>query len=259
MSSISAGGGPAAPVICAAGAGGFELVVFDWDGTLIDSTHAITDAIRASAADLGLPVPSRERASHVIGLGLLDAIHYAVPTIRREQLPAFVERYRAHFLRRDEQLQAFEGIPQLLAELQAAGVWLAVATGKSRAGLDRALVQTGWHAHFLSTRCADEGAPKPDPWMLDDLFEEIGVAPQRAVMIGDTTHDLKMAGAAGAAAVAVSYGAHPADELRACAPAACVDSVAELRGWLLPRLAPQPPGLAGAGGAAAPAGSRSPG
>ncbi len=221
----------------AAAPGGFELVVFDWDGTLIDSTHAITEALRASAADLGLPVPSRERASHVIGLGLLDAIHYAVPTIAREQMPAFIDRYRVHFLRRDAELQAFDGIPQLLAELQAAGAWLAVATGKSRAGLDRGLLQTGWRAHFLSTRCADEGAPKPDPWMLDDLCEEIGVPPRRAVMIGDTTHDLKMAAAAGAASVAVTSGAHPAADLRACAPAACVDSVAELRAWLLPRLA----------------------
>lgn len=216
----------------------FELVVFDWDGTLIDSTRAITDAIQGSAADLGLPVPSRERASHVIGLGLLEAIHYAVPTIAREQLPAFVERYRTHFLRQDALLQPFDGIPSLLAELEAAGVMLAVATGKSRVGLNRALEQTGWNRHFLMTRCGDEGAPKPDPWMLLDICATLATDPSRAVMIGDTTHDLRMAIGAGATPVAVAYGAHPVDELRALAPAACVDSVAQLRAWLLPRLAP---------------------
>jgi len=219
----------------------FELVVFDWDGTLIDSTRAITDAIRLSAADLGLPVPTRERASHVIGLGLLEAIHFAVPKIAREQLPAFVERYRVHYLREDAHLQPFDGIPALLAELEAAGVMLAVATGKSRAGLNRALEQTGWKRHFLTTRCADEGAPKPDPWMLLDICAELATEPARAVMIGDTTHDLGMAAAAGATAVAVTYGAHPQAELRARAPAACVGSVAELRSWLVPRLSPVAP------------------
>ena len=216
----------------------FELVVFDWDGTLIDSTGAIADSIQASAADLGLPVPSRERASHVIGLGLLEAIHYAVPQITREQVPAFVERYRFHYLREDANLRPFAGIPELLAELEAAGVMLAVATGKSRAGLNRALEQTGWRRHFVTTRCADEGAPKPDPWMLCDIGEELGTDAESTVMVGDTTHDLRMAGSFGAAAVAVTYGAHPADELQALAPAALVDSVASLRNWLLPRLRP---------------------
>lgn len=219
------------------GADRFELVVFDWDGTLIDSTHAIADAIQASAADLGLPVPTRERASHVIGLGLFEAIHYAVPEIRREQMPAFIERYRRHFLRADEHLRAFDGIDALLAELGLAGATLAVATGKSRAGLNRALLQTGWGRHFATTRCADEGIPKPDPWMLHDICEELGIETGRAVMIGDTSHDLRMARAAGASAVAVTYGAHPVEELRACQPSACLDSVAQLRAWLLPRLA----------------------
>jgi len=214
------------------------LVVFDWDGTLVDSTSAITDAICLSAADLGLPVPTRERASHVIGLGLLEAIHYAVPQIQRAQMPAFIERYRHHFLKRDEYLMPFDGVPALLAKLAGLGVPLAVATGKSRAGLDRALVQTGWGRLFATTRCADEGAPKPDPWMLHDICEELDVDPARLVMIGDTTHDLRMATAAGARSVAVTYGAHPVAELEACAPEAIVRSVGELRDWLLPRVAP---------------------
>lgn len=219
----------------------FELVVFDWDGTLIDSTRAITDAIRGSAADLGLPVPTRERASHVIGLGLLEAIHYAVPTIAREQLPVFVERYRAHYLRQDALLQPFDGIPELLAELDSAGVMLAIATGKSRAGLDRALGELDWGRHFLVTRCGDEGVPKPDPWMLRDICETLATDPGRAVMIGDTTHDLRMAAGAGTACVGVTYGAHPVEELRALGPATCVDDVGQLRDWLMPRLSPVVP------------------
>jgi len=214
----------------------FRLVVFDWDGTLIDSTAAIVHALRASAADLGLPIPSRERASHVIGLGLFDAIGIAVPAIEREQLPEFVVRYRHHYFAVDGRLEPFEGIPQLLGELVDAGAWLAVATGKSRAGLDRALEQTGFARHFLTTRCADEGAPKPDPWMLRDICEELGVDPVQTVMVGDTTHDLGMARAAGAGAIAVTYGAHPRRELEAEPSLAMVDSIAELRETLLGRV-----------------------
>jgi phosphoglycolate phosphatase len=123
---------------------------------------------------------------------------------------------------------------------------LAVATGKSRAGLNRSLLQTGWARHFATTRCADEGVPKPDPWMLQDICEELGIEAGRAVMIGDTSHDLRMARAAGASAVAVTYGAHPVEELLACEPSACLDSVAQLRAWLLPRLAA--PGVQGVQG-----------
>ena len=218
--------------------GGFALVVFDWDGTLMDSTAAIANAIRGSAADLGLPVPSHAQASHVIGLGLLEAIHTAVPAIDRSQVPAFVERYRVHFLRDDPGLKAFDGVPALLAELEGLGTLLAVATGKSRAGLNRALEQTGWRHHFITTRCADEGTPKPDPWMLLDICSELGLDPAQAVMIGDTTHDLGMALAAGSASVAVTYGAHPEALLRAASPDAVVDSVEALRQWLLARVAP---------------------
>ncbi|RPH58489.1 MAG: HAD family hydrolase, partial [Burkholderiales bacterium] len=162
----------------------YRVVVFDWDGTLIDSTAAIVHAIRASAADLGLPVPTREQAAHVIGLGLFEAIRSAVPMIDRAQIPAYVDRYRHHYLRRDAQLEPFEGVPQLLSELADSGAWLAIATGKSRAGLNRALDQMGWTARFLTTRCADEGAPKPDPWMLRDIFNELGLDAADAVMVG---------------------------------------------------------------------------
>jgi phosphoglycolate phosphatase len=210
----------------------FDLVVWDWDGTIVDSTSAIADAIVGAAADLALPVPSQRDARWVIGMGLLEAIHHAVPAIRREQVPAFVERYRVHYLRRDAELKTFEGIPEVLRGLDAAGVPLAVATGKSRVGLNRALVQTGLGPRFVSTRCADEGAPKPDPWMLRDLGETLQVPPERMVMIGDTTHDVGMALAAGAASVAVLYGAHEPEVLRASGTDAVVGSVGELAAWL---------------------------
>lgn len=210
-----------------------RLVVFDWDGTLVDSTAAIVEAIQGAAADLGLAVPDRSRAAHVIGLGLLDAIRIAVPGIQRERVPDFVDRYRVHFLRRDGQLSAFPGIVELLDDLAAAGRWLAVATGKSRAGLNRALDQAGWHRRFATTRTADEGVPKPDPWMLRDICEELAMSPDEILMVGDTTHDLGMARSAGAAAVAVTYGAHPPDELRREPSLAMVSSVAQLRAVLL--------------------------
>ncbi|MEN9316711.1 MAG: phosphoglycolate phosphatase [Pseudomonadota bacterium] len=210
----------------------FDLVVWDWDGTIVDSTSAIADAIIGAAVDLGLPAPSERDARWVIGMGLLEAIHHAVPTIRREQMPAFVERYRVHYLRRDAELRTFTGIPELLRGLDAAGVPLAVATGKSRVGLNRALAQTGLGPRFAATRCADEGAPKPDPWMLRDLGETLMTPTSRMVMIGDTTHDVGMAQAAGAASVAVLYGAHEPDGLRASGPDAAVGTVAELADWL---------------------------
>ncbi len=210
----------------------FDLVVWDWDGTIIDSIGAVADAMQGAAADLGLPVPSQRDARWVIGLGLLEAIHHAVPSIRREQVPAFVERYRVHYLKHDAGLKLFDGIAELLRGLDAAGVPLAVATGKSRVGLNRALVQTGLGPRFVATRCADEGAPKPDPWMLRDLGDTLQVAPGRMVMIGDTTHDVGMAKAAGAASVAVLYGAHEPDALRASGADGIVGSVSELAGWL---------------------------
>lgn len=210
----------------------FDLVVWDWDGTIIDSVSAVSDAMIGAAADLALPVPTPEQARWVIGMGLMEAIHHAVPTIRRDQMPAFIERYRVHYLKRDAELKVFEGIPELLRGLDVAGVPLAVATGKSRVGLNRALVQTGLGARFATTRCADEGAPKPDPWMLRDLGEELQIDPGRMVMIGDTTHDVGMAQAAGAASVAVLYGAHDPASLHAIGPDAVVATVSELAAWL---------------------------
>jgi phosphoglycolate phosphatase len=210
----------------------FDLLVFDWDGTLMDSAAAIAASIQDSCRDLGLPVPDDRRASHVIGLGLKDALEYAVPDLAQQDYGKLVERYRHHFLERDRRLTAFEGVEAMLRKLAGDGFMLAVATGKTRAGLDRALKATGFGPVFHGSRCADECWSKPHPAMLLELMEEFGTAPPRVLMIGDTTHDLQMAANAKVASVGVSYGAHPREQLAELEPLACVDNVPELAAWL---------------------------
>ena len=210
----------------------FELLVFDWDGTLMDSAPAIAACIQASCRDLGLPVPDQRTASHVIGLGLKDALSYAVPELAVEDYGRMVERYRHHFLARDAQLELFAGAEPMLRQLADAGHLLAIATGKSRAGLERALAATGFGDLFDASRCADECFSKPHPAMLLELMAELGGAPASTLMIGDTTHDLQMALNAGVGALGVTYGAHPRSQLVALAPLACVDSIGDLSGWL---------------------------
>lgn len=210
----------------------FRFIVFDWDGTLADSTGIIADSLQQACRDLGEPVPTAVDALHVIGLGLADALRRVAPGLPRERHPDLVARYRHHFLTRDAGITLFAGVGEMLAELESAGFVLGVATGKSRGGLDRALLQQDVGRHFTVTRCADEGLPKPHPDMLVHLMESAGVEPCETLMIGDTTHDLELARNAGAAALAVAYGAHAADELAALAPLATVHSVAELRAWL---------------------------
>ena len=212
----------------------FDLVVFDWDGTLSDSTAAIARAIQDAAADLGLPVPDEATASHVIGLGLHEALSLAVPTLPPERVADFSERYRVHYFAREAQLVLFPGARELIEELRAAGVLLAIATGKSHRGLQRALAAAGFATEFAATRCADQTHPKPHPAMLLELTDELMIAPQRTLMIGDTTHDLLMAEAANTAAVGLTQGAHPHEQLAACRALALFDSLAELRQWLLP-------------------------
>lgn len=210
----------------------FDLIVFDWDGTLLDSAGAIVQAIQQAARDLGLPEPPENRARHVIGLGLSDALRHAVPTLTEARYAEMVERYRHHYLSRDHELNLFSGVHELLAELGNGGFFLAVATGKSRLGLDRALKHSGLGPRFHATRCADECFSKPHPQMLEELLDELGVAPERALMIGDTTHDLKMASNAGVHGLGVAYGAHSRDDLESCAPLAVLHSIEELAQWL---------------------------
>jgi phosphoglycolate phosphatase len=210
----------------------YALIVFDWDGTLIDSAGAIAACIQDAAREMGLPVPDRERARHVIGLGLHASLRHAVPDLPEERAMEFVACYRRHFLAREEGMQLFPGIVELLDALRDRGHALAVATGKSRRGLERALDASALRPYFVSTRCADESTPKPDPAMLHELLRELDTPPARALMIGDTSHDLQMASAAGVDAVAVGYGAHAERSLRALEPRGCVGTVEELRQWL---------------------------
>ncbi len=210
----------------------FDLIVFDWDGTLMDSTGTIVRCIQASARDLRLPVPDHRAASYVIGLGLQDAMETVLPDLDPKFYPRMVERYRYHYLSQDQELVLFDGVPELLADLAQQGYFLAVATGKSRVGLNRALDTTRLLSVFDATRCADETFSKPHPAMLQELTRELGQDMKRTAMVGDTTHDLLMANNAGAAAIAVEYGAHPVDQLQSCKPLYSAQTVAQLHSWL---------------------------
>jgi len=210
----------------------FDLIVFDWDGTLMDSTSTIVKCIQAAARDLSLPIPRDDTAAHVIGLGLHEAMQAVLPDVDPMYYPRMVERYRYHFLSRDHDLTLFKGVQEMLDELSHSGYFLAVATGKSRVGLNRAMSEVKVMSMFDATRCADETFSKPHPAMLQELTRELGQDMRRTVMIGDTTHDLLMASNAGAAGIAVQYGAHPADQLAACKPMYSAATVAELHQWL---------------------------
>lgn len=210
----------------------FDLVVFDWDGTLMDSAASIVHSLNAACADLGLPQPPEERARYVIGLGLGDALRHAVPELSADDYGRLIKRFRHHYLSGDHAVGLFAGIGALLEWLKKQEYLLAVATGKSRIGLTRAMAHTGLTSCFDATRCADESFSKPHPAMLEELLDEFAVAPERCLMIGDTTHDLCMAKNARAAALAVSYGAHSAELLLRESPLACLPTVRELSDWL---------------------------
>jgi phosphoglycolate phosphatase len=209
----------------------YRLLVFDWDGTIIDSAATIVECIREASRELGLEVPERERASHVIGLGLHDAMRIAVPGLPAQRYPEFVASYRRHFLAREDSMQLFDGMRELLEGLSKKHL-LAVATGKGRRGLDRALHASNLRPYFAASRCADETNPKPHPAMLLEIMHDLGVENSSSLMIGDTSHDMEMARAAGVDALAVTYGAHPEEGLRACAPLNCVADVNSLAIWL---------------------------
>lgn len=210
----------------------FRLLVFDWDGTLADSTAIISNAIQQACRDLELPAPAEADARFVIGLGLGDALRHVAPGLPVADYPRLSERYRYHYLARDPEIPLFAGAREMLDELDARGFLLAIATGKSRVGLTRALQQHGLADRFVASRCADEGFPKPHPDMLLTLMDRCGVAPGETLMIGDTTHDLELARNAGARALAVTYGAHTPAGLASLAPLATLASIAELRAWL---------------------------
>ena len=209
----------------------YRLIVFDWDGTIIDSASTIAACIQDASRELGVQVPDSERARHVIGLGLHDSMRIAVPTLPAERYPEFVASYRKHFLERKDAMLLFDGMRELLQGLSKTHV-LAVATGKSRRGLDRDLEYHGLGPLFAASRCADETNPKPHPAMLLELMDQLDVPRQHTLMIGDTSHDLEMARAASVGSLAVTYGAHPEGSLRACGPLGCFSKVKDLQAWL---------------------------
>jgi phosphoglycolate phosphatase len=211
----------------------FDLLVFDWDGTLMDSTGTITHAIQLAFADAGLPVPEREKAAYVIGYGLKEAMQYLAPEAGDAEVARIVEAYKHHYLTQDAHLVLFDGVVEALPKLREAGYMLAVATGKSRVGLNRALASTGLADLFEVTRTADEAFSKPHPAMLEYILDFTGVVPKRAIMIGDTTHDLQMGQNAGTATISLGCGAHPVAALQAEKPLAHFDRFIDLATWIL--------------------------
>jgi phosphoglycolate phosphatase len=205
----------------------YDLVVFDWDGTLADSTSFIAAALQLACRDIGCAVPDDATARFVIGLGLTDALRHIAPALAVADYPRLSERYRAHYVAHEDRIPLYAGARELLQALRGSGHALAVATGKSRVGLDRALAFHRLSGAFDVTRCADEGRPKPHPDMLEHIVERLGVSRHRALMVGDTTHDLRMAEQAGIASVAMSHGAHDATMLAEATCGVC-GSLAEL-------------------------------
>ncbi|APW43653.1 HAD family hydrolase [Rhodoferax saidenbachensis] len=211
----------------------FDLIAFDWDGTLFDSTAIITRCIQLAVGDVGGTVPSDQDASYVIGLGLMEALARAAPDVPQEKYALLGARYKHHYGQHIHDISLFDGVLPLLADLKARQHLLAVATGKSRKGLDEALQAVELRDLFHASRTADETAGKPHPLMLHELMAELGVAPERVLMIGDTTHDLQMALNAGCASVGVSYGAHEPAAFDVLQPRFVAHSVAELHAWML--------------------------
>ncbi len=210
----------------------FDLIAFDWDGTLFDSTALIARCIQAACADLGVTVPSDKDASYVIGMGLVEALQHAAPGLPGERYPELGTRYRHHYFAKQHEIVLFDGTLTMLNGLKTRNHWLTVATGKSRKGLDEALTSVELRGMFDATRTADETASKPNPQMLLELMREFGVEPERTLMIGDTTHDLQLAANAGAASVGVSYGAHEPASFAEFKPLHIAHSVADLDNWL---------------------------
>ncbi len=211
----------------------FDLIAFDWDGTLFDSTAIITRCIQEAVRDVGGAVPSDEEASYVIGMALIPALAHAAPDVPQEKYPELGLRYRHHYMAHQNDITLFKGVVPLLAALKQRQHLLAVATGKSRKGLDEALRIVELGSLFDGSRTADETRGKPHPQMLQELMAQFGVEPGRTLMIGDTTHDLQMAANAGCASVGVSYGAHAHDSFGALNPRHVAHSVQELHDWLV--------------------------
>lgn len=211
----------------------WKLLIFDWDGTLMDSAGHIVAAVRAAADDISAPVPSEDDVRHVIGLGLREAVSAAMPGLDDAEYHRFVDAYRQRFWQASLHGQAlFTGAREVLLELKAAGYLLAVATGKGKNGLRRVLDDEKLHQVFDVTRCAEETISKPDPRMLREILDDLGMTASDSLMIGDTTYDLEMAARLNMDRLAVSYGAHSRKLLRAHDPLGFLDDIRDLPDWL---------------------------
>lgn len=213
----------------------YELLIFDWDGTLMDSAGLIVDSIQQACTDLGIPVPDERACRQIIGLGLSQALQTLLPDLPEDDYPRLVERYRHHYLGRDAEIPLFTGVEEGIRELHGAGFTLAVATGKSMKGLDRALEYTHLRPYFSATRCADQTHSKPHPAMVEEILDELVLKRSQALVIGDTSHDMLMAANAGVDRLGVTYGAHLPEDLHVHAPVAVLDSFMELQTWLMKR------------------------
>lgn len=217
-------------------ANGVSLVVFDWDGTLLDSIATIVACARAALRDLALPAPPESTLRGTIGLGLRETVETLIPSCDESTYLAMVEAYRRHWWDTySVRAPLIEGAVPALESLAREGYLLAVATGKSRAGLDADLERTDTGSLFAATRTVTEAASKPAPQMLLDLMRELGTHPEETLMVGDTAFDLHMAASAGCPAVGVTSGGHPVEELLPLAPLTILDSVAGLPSWLTNR------------------------
>lgn len=207
-----------------------KVVIFDWDGTLIDSVDHIADSLHLAATELGFPARERDAYKDIIGLGIIEALQKLYPGLAMDEIQAIREGYGRYFFSKQTTPQSiFPGIEELLGDLAGAEARLAVATGKSRRGLVKALESSGLGAHFAITRCADETRSKPDPAMLVEIVEHFGIEPRDAVMIGDTIYDMEMAQRIGMPAIGVEWGVHPRARLEAYAPVAVAGDMAALR------------------------------
>ena len=211
----------------------FDLIAFDWDGTLFDSTAIIARCIQNAVRDVGGTVPNAQTAAYVIGMGFGSALAHVAPDVPREKYPLLGQRYQHHYQLHQNDLSLFEGAIEMLNQLKKRQYRLAVATGKSRSGLDQVLSSLALHDIFDGSRCADQTAAKPDPKMLLELMSEFQLPAERTLMVGDTSHDLQMAHNAGCACVAVSYGAHDGADFQSWNPLFIAHSLAELQSWLL--------------------------
>lgn len=211
----------------------YKLIIFDWDGTLMNSMSRIVSCIQAACCDAGIEAPVDEDARNVIGLGLNEACRRLLPNIDNELYSQVQEHYRQHFLRNDTPpAQLYSGVRPMLQDLNRRGYLLAIATGMSRSGLDSILHETGLADYFHATRSVDESASKPNPLMLYQLLDHFDLKSTQAIMVGDTEYDLQMARNAGMDALAAGYGVHQANRLLALKPLACIDSITQMHNWL---------------------------